>query len=316
MPVSDSKRAFGRMFIDLVTSNKNVLLVNADNVGSHQLQTVRAQLRGEATLLMGKNTTIRRVLSDFLSSNSGHPIANLVPYIQGNVGFVFTNSDVGKIREAVEGVVVPAPARVGATAPCDVWVDPGPTNCDPGQTAWFQALNIATKINRGQIEMISRTLLFRQGDRVGASEAALLEKLGKRPFSYSLKSTVVYTNGDVFDAEVLDITEEVLTRSLLNAAGLISAIGLEVGFPTKASVVHSLNNAYKALIAIHLGTAYKFERAQAFEDFLANPGAFAPAGGGGGGGGDAAAAAPVQEEEEEEEESVEGAGGLFGDSSS
>lgn len=315
MPVSDSKRAFGRLFVDLVKSNKNILLVNADNVGSHQLQTVRSELRGEATLLMGKNTTIRRVLSDFLARNPDHPIENLLPHIVGNVGFVFTNSDVGKVREAVEGVVVPAPARIGATAPVDVFVDPGPTNCDPGQTAWFQALNIATKINRGQIEMISRTLLFRAGERVGPSEAALLEKLGKKPFSYSLKSTVVYTNGDVFDAEVLDITEEVLTRRLLEGAALISAIGLEIGYPTKASIVHSLNNAYKALIAIHLGTAYKFDRAQAFEDFLANPGAFAPASGGGGGG-DEQAAAVEEEEEEEEEESVEGAGGLFGDSSS
>ena len=54
---------------------------------------------------------------------------------------------------------VPAPARVGSVAPVDVFVEPGPTGCDPGQTAWFQALNIPTKINKGQIEMISRVSL-------------------------------------------------------------------------------------------------------------------------------------------------------------
>mmetsp|Transcript_27727 Transcript_27727/g.64217 ORF Transcript_27727/g.64217 Transcript_27727/m.64217 type:complete len:314 (-) Transcript_27727:171-1112(-) len=312
MPVSDKKREFGKRLINLFTTSRAVLIVSADNVGSKQIQDVRRALRGDATMLMGKNTTIRRVLRDYLMKNPKSPLRAIVDYIEGNIGFIFTNGDVGKIREKVEAFEVPAPARVGSVAPADVFIEPGPTGCDPGQTSWFQALNIPTKINRGQVEMIARVHMIKEGEKVTDSAAALLQKLNIRPFSYALKGQVVYDNGEVFDAAVLDISEQDLVNKILFGARAVAALGLEVGLPTRASVVHSVNNAYKAVLSIGLGTAYKFAAVKKFEDFLANPGAFAPAAASAA----PAAAAAVEEEEEEEEESVGGAAGMFGGSSS
>lgn len=307
MPLSDKKRAYAQKLRSLVQENKSVFIVQADNVGSKQMQQIRLQLRGSAEILMGKNTTIRKVLKDFLADNPDHPIANLMPLVAGNVGFVFTNSDLVTIRDTVVANKVPAPARVGSVAPCDVFVEPGPTGCDPGQTAWFQALNIPTKINRGQIEMISRVHLVHEGDKVGDSEAALLQKLAIRPFSYGLVVTHVYDAGEVFAAAVLDITEQGVIQKIATGISAVAAVCLEIGYPTKASIPHTINNALKACVSIALGTDYKFPRATEFEEFLANPDNFvsAPAAGG-----DAAAAA-APEEEEEEEESAGGAGGLF-----
>lgn len=307
MPLSDKKRAYAQKLRSLVQENKSVFIVQADNVGSKQMQQIRLQLRGSAEILMGKNTTIRKVLKDFLADNPDHPIANLMPLVAGNVGFVFTNSDLVTIRDTVVANKVPAPARVGSVAPCDVFVEPGPTGCDPGQTAWFQALNIPTKINRGQIEMISRVHLIHEGDKVGDSEAALLQKLAIRPFSYGLVVTHVYDAGEVFAAAVLDITEQGVIQKIATGISAVAAVCLEIGYPTKASIPHTINNALKACVSIALGTDYKFPRATEFEEFLANPDNFvsAPAAGG-----DAAAAA-APEEEEEEEESAGGAGGLF-----
>ena len=39
---------------------------------------------------MGKNTTIRKVIKDYLKKNPGHPIENLLPLISLNVGLIFT----------------------------------------------------------------------------------------------------------------------------------------------------------------------------------------------------------------------------------
>ena len=50
----------------------------------------------------------------------------------------------------------------------------------------MQALNIPTKINRGTVEIVSDVSLITAGDKVGASEATLLAKLGIKPFSYGL----------------------------------------------------------------------------------------------------------------------------------
>lgn len=310
MPVNAKKRAYADKLVSLIQENKSILAVECDNVGSKQMQQIRMSLRGEAEVLMGKNTTIRKVLKDFLAENPDHPIEALLPLVVGNTGFVFTNSDLTSIRDVILANKVPAPARVGAVAPSDVFVEPGPTGCDPGQTAWFQALNIPTKINRGQIEMISRVHLVQQGDKVGNSEAALLQKLALKPFTYGLIITNVYNEGEVFSPNVLDVTDADILQKLSFAAGTLAALCMEVGYPTKASLPHTINNAFKSLVAICLETDYTFPRAQKFADFLADPSNFvtAPAAGAAAG-----ATGAKKEEEEEEEESVAGGGGLFAD---
>lgn len=258
-------------------------------------------------------TTIRKVLRDFLKKNEGHPIEALLEHVVGNVGLIFTNTDLAKVRDVVVANKVPAPARVGSVAPVDVFVEPGPTGCDPGQTTWFQALNIPTKINKGQIEMISRVHLITAGNRVTDSQAALLQKLNIKPFTYGLVPIKVYDNGSVFDVKVLDINETDLLAKFFGGVGVLAALSMELGLPNKASITHSINNAYKALLAIGMETDYKFKAAAEFENFAANAASFVAAAPAAGGAAPAGGAAAAKKEEPEEEEEVGGAGGLFGD---
>ena len=53
-------------------------------------------------------------------------------------------------------------------------------------THLLQVLNIPTKINKGTVEITSNVALIKAGEKVGASEATLLAKLGIKPFSYGL----------------------------------------------------------------------------------------------------------------------------------
>ena len=52
--------------------------------------------------------------------------------------------------------------KSGAFAPVDVIIPAGPTGLDPGQTAFFQAVNIGTKIARGSIEIVNDVLFINQ----------------------------------------------------------------------------------------------------------------------------------------------------------
>lgn len=49
---------------------------------------------------------------------------------------------------------------------------------------------------------------MREGDKVGASEATLLNMLNVSPFTYGLIVQQVYDQGTVFSPKVLDITDE------------------------------------------------------------------------------------------------------------
>jgi len=313
MPLSAERKAeYFDTLKGLLSTYSKLFVVEIDNVGSKQLQDSRKALRGKAEVLMGKNTMMRKCLKEYVEENPESPVEQLIECCRGNVGFVFTNGDLGEIREILESNTRPAPAKVGAIAPSDVVVPKGPTGCDPGQTGFFQTLQIATKITRGQIEMVNDTHLITAGDKVTASQAALLQKLDICPFSYGMILKQVYDNGSLFDAKVLEITDDVLAGQFCEALGVLASISLAANYPTQASVPHSIVNAFKMVLSLTIECAtYTFDEADQYEEYLKDPSKFA---GSGGGSGDAAAAEEVvEEEEEEEEEAPQGGGGLFGD---
>jgi len=309
MPLSpERKEEYFVKMKELLSSYSKLFVVEIDNVGSMQLQMTRKSLRGKAEILMGKNTMMRKVISDFVEENPGTPVEKLKEMCRGNVGFVFTNGDLGDIREILESNTRPAPARVGSTAPSTVIVPKGPTGCDPGQTAFFQTLQISTKITRGQIEITNDVNLISEGEKVTASMAVLLQKLNIEPFTYGLNLKAVYDGGSLFDAKVLDITNDVLAAKFGEALSSMASVCLALNFPTMVSVPHSLANAFKAIVSITIGLdQYTFDKAEIFKDYLADPSKFASAGGGSKAKG---AEEKVEEEEEEEEEEADIGGGM------
>lgn len=315
MPLSkDKKKVYFTHMTELLNTYGKVFVVCVDNVGSQQMNSTRKSLRGLGEILMGKNTLMRKVMKEFLANNPGHFYNNLVPYVSGNVGFVFTNADLPKIRDIVLANRVPAPARVGAISPVDVVVPAGPTGCDPGQTSFFQVLQIPTKIVKGQIEITNPVNLIKKGDKVGSSEAALLTKLNIKPFSYGLQISTVFDHGSIFSVAVLDIDEAYLSSRFMDAVRNVAAISLQLGYPTQASLPHSIAGAFKALVAVTVNLDnYTFPKAQPFKDFLANPSAFAVAAPAAGTAAPAAAAAAAPEKPKEEVvDALDGGMDLFG----
>jgi large subunit ribosomal protein LP0 len=206
---------------------------------------------------MGKNTMVRRCLRVILSE---HPqFEKLLPYVKGNIGFVFTSGDLKDIREIIVSNVVAAPARAGAIAPNDVIVPGGNTGMEPGKTSFFQALEIPTKIARGTIEIVKDVQVVTAGNKVGSSEATLLNMLNISPFTYGMTIAMVYDNGAVFSSEILDIEEKTLLDGFMSGVKTIAAISLATGIPTIASVMHSVVNSYKNLLAISVATDFEFE---------------------------------------------------------
>lgn len=235
------------------------------------MQNIRLQLRPlKSVVLMGKNTMMRKIINGILEKNPAHPFAAMLDLIKGNIGFIFTNADLADVRAVVAKNIVPAPARVGAIANIPVVVPPGPTDCDPGQTAFFQALGIATKIVKGRIEITSPVNLLKAGDRVGNSEAALCQKLNIRPFTYGLIITHIYDSGSIFSPAVLDITQADLLGGFHAALGNVAALSLGAGFPTIASVPNSLTSAFKTLVSIAVELeSSSFPKADAYKAALA-----------------------------------------------
>ncbi|KAF3788118.1 60S acidic ribosomal protein P0-1 [Nymphaea thermarum] len=265
---AEKKVMYDKKLCQLLDQYSQVLIAAADNVGSNQLQSIRKGLRGDSIVLMGKNTMMKRTIRLHSEKTGNKAFLNLIPLLVGNVGLIFTKGDLKEVREEVSKYKVGAPARVGLVAPIDVIVPPGNTGLDPSQTSFFQVLNIPTKINKGTVEIITPVELIKKGDKVGSSEAALLAKLGIRPFSYGLVILSVYEDGSVFSPEVLDLTEDDLMEKFATGVSLVTALSLALSYPTLAAAPHMFANAYKNVVAVALATEYSFPQAEKVKEYL------------------------------------------------
>jgi len=294
--------------LDCLERYKNILIVQCDNVGSSQMQKVRIALRGKGQLLMGKNTIIRKFVREQVATNPR--LESLLPFVFGNIGFVFTNAELRDVRTLIVSNKVPAAAKTGTIAPNDVHVPAGPTGLDPGQTSFFQALNIATKIEKGAIAIINPVHLIKKNDKVTASHVALLTKLNIQPFFFGFRVSDIYEDGATYSSDILDMTPEVLSTKFLNGVSKLAALSLAISYPTQASLPHLISNAYKQIIAIALEANIDIPQVATFKAALANPGASAPAATS-----SAPAAAAKKEEVKKEKSEEEDAGmdfDLFG----
>lgn len=286
------KAEFFTKMIELIEEYPKCFIVGADNVGSNQMQKIRHSLRGEAVVLMGKNTMMKKAIRGHLEKMP--QLEKLLPHIQENVGFVFTKLDLTVVRDKLMGNKVAAPAKAGAIAPCSVILPKRLTNLGPEKTSFFQALSITTKITKGNIEIINDIPLIKEGEKVGASEAALLNMLNISPFAYGLTLKQVYDSGSVFSPSILDITPEDLRAKFVAGARNIAAVSLQIGYPTVASAPHSIANGFKKLMAVAAVTDIEFEQVKKIKEYLADPSAFAAAA-------PAAAVAPASAQEEKKE---------------
>lgn len=285
-------------------------IVGADNVGSRQMQNIRMSLRGNGVVLMGKNTMMRKAIKGHLEQNPN--LEKLLPFIKGNVGFVFTKGDLNEIRDKLVEMKVQAPARAGAIAPLHVIIPAQNTGLGPEKTNFFQALSIPTKISKGTIEIINDVPILKPGDKVGASEASLLNMLNISPFQYGLLIEQVYDSGSMFSPDILDIKPEDLRAKFQAGVANLASVSLQIGYPTLASAPHSLANGFKNLLAIAATTDVEFKQAETIKEYLKDPSKFAAAAAPVAAAAAAPAAAKKEEKVEEEEEEDDDMGfGLF-----
>jgi len=268
----DRKEPFCKRLEGLFQDYPAILLVNCNNIGSSHMQRIKKTIKGEAVFVKGKNTLIRKAIR---LRNGDHPEwGALVPLLKGNVGLVFAKGDLSKVKSTLVNLRVEAPAKVGIVAPQDVFIEKGQTKLEPTKTSFLQALNIASKINKGAIEILQDVHLIKIGTKVGSSESTLLSMLDRKPFSYGLTVSNVYEEGKIYNAKFLDISSEQVLQKFAAGISTIAAISLATGVPTVASVPHTLLNAFKNLVAISLETGFVFDQAQKIKEMVENPDAY------------------------------------------
>jgi len=256
----------------LLENYPRFLIVTCDNIASAHMQSIRLSLRSVgAVLLMGKNTLMRRAIRDNLTKYPNWEA--LLPALKGNVGLIFTKGSLTDLRDELSKSTVPANAKAGSIAPIDVILPKQVTTLEPTKTSFFAALDIATKITKGCVEILNDVRLCEKTKKVGSSEAALLQMLDIRPFVYGL-IVVNCFDASLFPPNYLDFRESDLFRAIGAGISNVAAMSLALSYPSLPAFPHVITTAFRNLVAISLETGYSFPQAEKIKAIVENPEAF------------------------------------------
>jgi large subunit ribosomal protein LP0 len=272
----EKKRRIINALYEAFAKYRQVLVVKLDNVSSNQIQQARVTLRQQkkGIMIVGKNTVVNKAIAltvkapkegeksfeirkDWFNENPN--IEKIVPLLAGKVGLIFSDSPVYDIKPIIEGNRKPAAAKVGMVAPIDVAIVPGPTGMDPSQIGFFHALNMSTKINKGQIEITKDFKVCTAGKKVGNSEAVLLQKLSIKPFNYGMEIHRVYDDGTVLTPEIFNMNPNDIITKFKDISNKIAAISLAINRPNQLSAPHLIVNQFKNIASIALASNISFK---------------------------------------------------------
>lgn len=308
-------------------------LVNVEGVGAKQLQGIRDNLRGSATIKMARNTLMIRALQDVKKKG----IDGLIEHVSGPVAFVFSNQDPFVLSKFLSENKAAAPAKGGQIAPKDIVIPEMNTGVAPGPfISELAALKIPSRVKGGVIHVTADTVAVEEGETISNAMAAMLGRLGIEPMELQLKLIAAHSDGVVMTTESFDVDlSELLARFVLGHQYAVN-LTVNAAYPTEDNIVVLLSMASSE--AKNLALNISFFTPDMLNEFLskANAEAFALAGVLAEKDPEAipseiltqiqttpaAAATTVtdtapekkepEEEEEEEEEATVGLGGLFG----
>ena len=266
--VSAEKEVYAERFNRLIDTYSKVLFCTIENVRSEQMHKIRASLRAnnQGEMIVGKKTLQKKILSLRAAAEGASEMDKLLKeklvdenLLVGNLALIFTNSDIPEIQTMLFSHRIQAPAKVGAFSPVEVTIPAGNTGLEPNATSFFQALNIATKIAKGTVEIISDKCVLKVGDKVDSSTSALLSKLKISPFWYSAEVSFFWERGLMFTAEDLKVTDTIMEEQFLAAIGNLTAVSLATGILTEASFPHAILDGFKNLLGASVATEFVFE---------------------------------------------------------
>ncbi|XP_021974552.1 60S acidic ribosomal protein P0-1-like [Helianthus annuus] len=87
----------------LKDNNKHLVIVSADNLRVSQIQAIRQGLRPHSSVVMGKNSFMRRSLEIHAPSAGKPAFVGAIPHINGKVGLILTDCDPEEVSETVAG---------------------------------------------------------------------------------------------------------------------------------------------------------------------------------------------------------------------
>jgi large subunit ribosomal protein L10 len=212
-----------------------------------QFQQIRRRLRGQAEIVVSKNTLLRLSIEQ-AAGKKDPKLHELLDHLQGQSALVFAQVNPFKLNKLLRESRTSAPAKAGMKSPKDITIPAGETDFAPGPIVGeLQRIGVKARIQAGKVVILEDSPVLKQGDVVTKEVADALSRFGIQPLELGLNLRAAYEAGMVFLAEVLTIDEEKVVGQLREAYLCAVNISINTNYPTHTTIGILIAKAFTAV---------------------------------------------------------------------
>jgi len=260
---------------DLLTSKKVIGIVEIGGIPAPQMQKMRSNLHGSATIRSAKNNLVKRALEDAEKKVKG--ISSLKESINGQAAIIATDINPFKLFAQIKSTRTMAPAKGGEKANYDIEVKEGDTPFKPGPIVGeLQKAGIPAAIQEGKVIIKSNKIVVPKGEKIPVDVAQMLTRLEIFPIEIGMNLNAVFEDGNLYKPEILDVSIDQIIGNMKQASTdafnlaiktswytnltiqtlLVKAhidalsLALEQGIPTKETIKNIISKAHANMLAL------------------------------------------------------------------
>lgn len=226
---------------------KYFIIADLFKIKSADLQALRKIFYDSLKFKVVKNSLFRVALKKVYEENT---VKKLESYLQKQNIFIFSNANPYEIYLQLEKNKIKTAAKPGDIAEEDIIIPAGNTGITPGPVmSKFSKLKIPTKVEEGAITVTKDTVVVKKGDKISSEVVELLNLLGIKPISVTLKLKYGFDGKNIIENIYLDLNQ--IKKEIEKAQQYVLNLSLNAILPIKEImpiiITQAHNNSIKVL---------------------------------------------------------------------
>lgn len=263
--VAPWKKEMYQRLTELIEEYPVVAIADLQKVRSSQIQEIRKKLRGQAEVLVAKNTILKKAAAALTEKKP--KIDGFVEELAGSNLLLFTGMNPYALIVFLNKNKVRVPAKAGDIATSDIVIPAGNTGLQPGPViSEFGEAKVTTRIEGGSIWVAKDTVVAEKGGTISAKLASLLSKLSMKPMEAGLSIVRAFDQGLVLNSEDLIFELESYKNDLATAYRSAVGLAVETEYVLPETVTLILSRAYRE--AIHLADEAEFPTSENIDSLV------------------------------------------------
>ena len=234
----EQKEAKVEEFEQAIQEHEVIGILDMQSLPARQLQEIEREIEEFADIKMSRKTLMDIALENIEKEGIDHLDTDQAM----QPAFIFSTKDPFQLYSLIQDNQTSAAADGGEIAPNDIEVPEGDTGIGPGpMLGKLQQTGAQVQVQDGSIHVMEPATMVEAGEEITSDDAEILNQLGIEPLQIGLDLVIAYNDGEVFNAEELDIDTEQYREDIESAAtaGFNLAVNAGVVNKTTASAIIS-----------------------------------------------------------------------------